>query len=166
MVKGKPVLDPNVHRNQLDFSSAGSDGCCLIGISTVGQIGVDLEQSDRRALRPMSLVRRYFSVLEKDLFAAMDDTQVDPSFLHTWACKEAVVKAAGHGIANQLCRFSVSTDPGKPAAMLEIEGDDAAAWQLAMVKPADGFIGSVALKNDQIKVNGYLLGRRPEQQDA
>ena len=166
MVKGKPVLDPNVHQHQLDFSSAGSDGCCLIGISTAGHIGVDLEQWGRKAGRPLALVRRYFSSREKERFAEMNDDQIDDAFLHTWACKEAVVKAAGHGIANQLCRFTVNTNPVEPAAMLEIEGDKANGWQLAMLEPANGFIGAVALKNDQLHIKGFSLSRRPEAQDA
>ena len=166
MVKGKPVLDPNIHQHRLDFSSAASNGCCLIGINTAGQIGVDLEQAGRKSGKPLALVRRYFSSQEYDRFGEMHEDEVDRAFLHTWACKEAVVKAAGHGIANQLCRFSVNTNPDEPAAMLDIEGDETRMWQLAMVRPARGFIGSVALKNDQLHIEGYSLNRRPAVQDA
>jgi 4'-phosphopantetheinyl transferase len=176
MVKGKPVLDPNIHNQTLDFSSAGSNGCCLFGISTSGQVGVDLEEEGRMAGRPLALVRRYFSAAEKEVFGKMKRDTVDRAFLHTWACKEAVVKAAGHGIANQLCRFTVNTDPDKPAAMLDINGDRAGAWQLEMVKPVNGFIGSVALKRhppeDQgqtglkLCLDGFSLSRRPAEQDT
>lgn len=166
MVKGKPVLDPEVHHHPLDFSSAGSNGCCLIGICGSGQIGVDLEESGRLAGQPMALVRRYFSRSERGRFAEMDDAVVDRAFLHTWACKEAVVKAAGHGIANQLCRFTVNTDPAQPASVLDIEDDSVDAWRLAMVSPSDGFIGSVALRNeepgsDDLRIKGFLLSPRP-----
>jgi 4'-phosphopantetheinyl transferase len=160
MVKGKPVLDPNAHATSLDFSSASSHGSCLIGISESAQIGVDLEQAERRAGRPLALVRRYFSEAEKQRFDALSPEEVRRAFLHTWACKEAVVKAAGHGIANQLCRFTVSTDPDQPARVLDIEGDKPGDWQLAMLKPDPGFVGSIALRSPGLEIQGYRLVSR------
>jgi len=161
MVKGKPVLDSNIHQHQLNFSSAGSNGCCLIGISTAGHIGVDLEQSGRETGKPLALVRRYFSADEQSQFEGLPEAELNRAFLHTWACKEAVVKAAGHGIANQLCRFTVSINPDVPPSMVSIEGDNAADWQLAMVRPAEKFVGSVALKHSELQINAFSLNRRP-----
>jgi len=161
LVKGKPVLDRAAHGVPLDFSMAGSHGCCLFGICSAGQIGVDLEARDRRAGRPLALVNRYFSAGERQSFGALPVNDLDRAFMHTWACKEAVVKAAGHGIANQLCRFSVSTDPDAPAAMLDMEGDDPGRWRLAMVRPDEHCVGSVALRHDSLSLEGYLLNRRP-----
>lgn len=157
LVRGKPVLSKAVHPVSLDFSSAGSNGCCMVGVCTAGQVGVDLEEEGRRAGRPAALVERYFSEREKAMFAAMPESDVDRAFLHTWACKEAVVKAAGHGIANQLCRFTVSTDPDAPAGMLEIEDDDPGQWQLAVVRPDERCIASVALRHDRIRIEGFSL---------
>ena len=159
LVRGKPVLNSNAHPQKLDFSSAGSNGCCLIGISTDGQIGVDLEMSGRRTAKPMSLVRRYFSETEQREFAQLDLHEINDAFLHTWACKEAVVKAAGHGIANQLCKFTVNINPGEDAAILEMDDDKAAEWKLNMVKPADEHIACVALRNPVMKYEGFNLSR-------
>jgi len=160
MVKGKPVLDPNVHQHRLGFSSAGSNGCCIIGISTAGQIGVDLEMSGRKTAKPLSLVQRYFSQTEQARFDDLRESDINDAFLHTWACKEAVVKAAGHGIANQLCRFTVNINPAKPAKLLKIEGDEAEKWQLSMVNPAKGFIACVALRHSRLRFKGFSLSHR------
>ena len=156
-VKGKPVLDSDIHQQQIDFSSAGSNGCCLIGISASGLIGVDLEQSERKPGKPLALARRYFSATEQQRFAAMEDSEIGRAFMHTWACKEAVVKAAGHGIANQLCRFSVNVDPDNPPTVLEFDGDDVSGWQLAMVRPAERFLGAVAFKHEHLQLEGFSL---------
>ena len=164
MVKGKPVLDFDIHKQHVDFSSAGSNDCCLIGISASGLIGVDLEQFDRKTGNPRALVHRYFSATEQQRFAAMEDNEIDRAFMHTWACKEAVVKAAGHGIANQLCRFSVNVDPDNPPAMLEFEGDRDSGWQLAMVRPAARFLGAVALKHEHLQLEGFSLQARKAQE--
>jgi len=163
LVKGKPVLDVDVHHRQIDFSSASSDGCCLIGISAAGLIGVDLELADRKTGKPLSLARRYFSATEQQRFDALKSSEIDRAFMHTWACKEAVVKAAGHGIANQLCRFSVSVDPEIPPAMLEFEGDDVSGWQLAIVRPAARFLAAVALKHHHLRLEGFSLRSRKTQ---
>lgn len=160
LVRGKPVLDHQYHPQKLDFSSAGSKGFCLIGISSGGALGVDLEEAGRRTFKPLALARRYFSVQEQQALQSLDPTGLDQAFLHTWACKEAVVKAAGLGIANQLCHFSVNTNPAHPPEVLEMRGDAASNWRLAMVKPADGFVGSVAFKSPQMHLKGYVLGHR------
>lgn len=161
LVRGKPVLDYQYHKQQLDFSSASSRGCCLIGISSGSALGVDLEESGRQTFKPLALARRYFSDKEQQALWSLDASEVDQAFLHTWACKEAVVKAAGLGIANQLSRFTVDTNPANPPAVLEMRGDAASDWRLAMVQPAAGFVGSVAFKSPQLRLKGYVLGHRP-----
>ena len=160
MVKGKPVLDPGVHQQPLDFSSAGSNECCLIGISTAGQLGVDLELEGRKTSNPRALARRYFSEKEQSGFDKLEGEELDLSFLHTWACKEAVVKAAGHGIANQLCRFTVNINPTAPAEVLEIKGDNAQGWHLNVVRPASGYVACVALRHETLRYEGFSLNQR------
>jgi len=157
LVKGKPVLDASVHGNALDFSTAGSNGCCLIGITSQGHIGVDLEANQRRALRPRALARRYFSEAERAALDSVAESELGAWFLHTWACKEAVVKAAGLGIANQLCRFTVQVDPAQPAAVLDMQGGDSGSWNLAIVRPRPGFLGAVALRDAEMEVEGFRL---------
>ena len=157
MVKGKPVLEPMIHQHQLEFSLAGSKGCCLIGISTSGQLGVDLEMEGRKTSSPHSLARRYFSKEEQQGFSQLSGEDLDRAFLYTWACKEAVVKAAGHGIANQLSRFTVNIDPAQKARVLDIEGDSPEDWQLGMVNPAAGFVACIALRHPELRYEGFTL---------
>ena len=160
MVKGKPVLEPMIHQHQLEFSLAGSKGCCLIGISTSGQLGVDLEMEGRKTSSPHSLARRYFSKEEQQGFSQLSGEDLDRAFLYTWACKEAVVKAAGHGIANQLCRFTVNTDPNAAPGVQRMLDDDVDAWRLAMVQPSVQHLGAVALRHERLEMQGFRLVHR------
>jgi 4'-phosphopantetheinyl transferase len=160
MVRGKPVLNSDNHRQTVDFSIAGSAGCCLIGVCSEGLIGVDLELAGRRTGNPQGLARRYFNDSEARALAAVASDELDRAFLHTWACKEAVVKAAGHGIANQLCRFSVSTDPDSEPCMLEMHDDDPAAWRLAVVRPSRRHLGAVALRHGEMAIETFSLVHR------
>lgn len=145
-VRGKPVLDPAVHRNGLHFSMAKSVDRLLIGFSSRGQVGVDLEPAGRRAHRALGVARRYFSPAEAQELEALPRADIDRAFLHTWACKEAVVKASGRGIANELCRFTVETRPDLPPAVLDFENEKASDWSLALTCPEEDFLGAVATR--------------------
>jgi 4'-phosphopantetheinyl transferase len=155
--RGKPVLDPEVHDLDLQFSMAKSADRLLIGFATACHVGVDLEPAARRPHRALGVARRYFSAAEAATFEAMPAEQVDRAFLHTWACKEAVVKASGQGIANELCRFTVETDPARPPAVLDFENGQASEWSLALVRPEAGFLGAVALQSEQMTVRTWRL---------
>jgi len=156
-IKGRPELDTAQSKYQLDFSMARSNSCYLIGISGGAAIGVDLEVASRRAGRPLALARRYFSVAETAALAQFDDAGLHRAFIHTWACKEAIVKASGMGIANQLCRFTVSVNPDEPPTVLNMQGDDHLAWKLAMARPAEGAIAAVAVRQPVVHVQGFSL---------
>ena len=155
--RGKPVLNPEAHDSELDFSMAASGGHCLIGVTSGSVIGVDLEPRGRTAGKPLALARRYFSPSEYEALAREPETQRDDAFLHTWACKEAVVKAGGMGIANMLCRFSVEVRPDRPSAILAMDGDEAAAWQLRSVVLPGGWVGAVTVRYPELTLEGRSL---------
>ncbi len=155
--RGKPVLDSSVHDNGLHFSVAKSEGRLLIGFSTSGPVGVDLEPSRRQAKNAMGVARRYFSTAEAISLAAMAPDELDEAFLRTWACKEAVVKASGLGIANQLCRFTVETELSLPVTVLEFEGEDVRNWSLGLVEPEEMFLGAVAARKGSMKIRAFRL---------
>ena len=155
--RGKPVLDPEAHDSQLDFSMAASGGHCLVGVTSGSVIGVDLEPRSRSAGKPLALAQRYFSAAEFVALASESEASRDEAFLHTWACKEAVVKAGGMGIANMLCRFSVEVRPGHPSAILAMDGDDASAWQLRSVILPGGWVAAVTVRYPRLALEGRSL---------
>lgn len=156
-VRGKPVLDASVHSESLHFSMAKSEDRLLIGFAQSIQLGVDLEPMGRRALKPLSVARRYFSEHESAALSALPAAELDASFLRAWACKEAVVKASGEGIANQLCRFTVETALSQPARVLDIDGDRPEAWSLALVRPEAAFLGAIAARSPRLSVQAFRL---------
>ena len=157
VIKGKPVLDPKHHDSVLDFSMAASGGCCLVGVTTGAPIGVDLELRGRQAGKPLGLARRYFAEAEFRGLADMPEERLDRAFLHTWACKEAVVKAAGHGIANQLGRFTVNVSPGEPAEVLAMDDDEATAWQLRSFDGPGNHVGAVTVRYPELALRCFRL---------
>jgi 4'-phosphopantetheinyl transferase len=156
-IKGRPELDIIQSKGELNFSVARSSCRYLIGISSGPIIGVDLEKAARRSGNPLALARRYFSQQETAALSALGEEQLQRAFMHTWACKEAIVKASGMGIANQLCRFTVEVDPAKPASILAMPDDDPTAWTLGIAEPATGFIAPIALRQPTIQIVGFKL---------
>lgn len=156
-IKGRPELDACLVSSELNFSVARSDGCYLIGVNSGAAIGVDMEMAARRPGKPMALARRYFSEQEIAALAGYEQENLRRAFMHTWACKEAIVKASGVGIANQLCRFSVDVNPDNPPSVLAMPDDDHMAWQLAFAKPAPGAIAVVAVRQRAIRLKGFSL---------
>ncbi len=156
-IKGRPELDLAQSKGELDFSVARSQGRYLIGISSGATIGVDLEIAARRASNPLALARRYFSQGEVAALASLAQEELQRAFVHTWACKEAIVKANGLGIANQLCRFSVDVNPDSPPSVLDMQDDDHKAWTLAIAEPAAGAIAAVAVRQPSVHLEGFSL---------
>ena len=156
-IKGRPELDLAQSKGQLDFSVARSNSCYLIGISSGATIGVDLEIAARRAGKPMALAERYFSEAETTALSLLGEEELHRAFMHTWACKEAIVKASGMGIANQLCRFTVDVNPDNPPSVLDMPDDDQSAWKLAMAEPAQGAIAAIAIRQQTVRLEGFNL---------
>ena len=136
---------------------ARSNACYLIGVSSGATIGVDLEIASRRSGKPLSLARRYFSKAETAALSLLDKEELHRAFMHTWSCKEAIVKANGEGIANQLCRFSVDVNPQNPPAVLDMPDDDPDAWTLAIAEPQQGAIAAIAVRQQAVQLKGFSL---------
>ena len=156
-VKGRLELDSAQSNRELDFSVARSNDGYLIGISSGAAIGVDLEFADRHAGKPLSLAKRYFSQAETRALSALGEAELQRAFVHTWACKEAIVKASGLGIANQLCRFTVDVNPDNPPSVLDMRDDDHKAWKLAVARPVNGSLAIVAVRQASIALRGFSL---------
>ena len=155
--RGKPVLDTRKHDSSLKFSMAKSENRLLIGISASQHLGVDLEPRWRKARAPLRLAQRYLSAAEFSALQVVPAARLDEAFLRAWACNEAVVKASGLGIANQLRRFTVQVDPDLPVALLDIENDRAANWSLVQVRPCTDFIGAVATRQALNRISCFRL---------
>ena len=105
----------------------------------------------------MALARRYFSEAETAALYRLGEADLQRAFMHTWACKEAIVKASGLGIANQLCRFTVDVNPDHPPSVLDMQDDDHRAWKLEAAEPAEGAIAVIAARQPSIQLKGFNL---------
>ena len=117
---------PRLADGQADFSLSHSNGMALIGVTSRGDIGVDLETE-----RPvgMSLPRRQLIVAAgKGLAGASLPSASDPAFLQAWSRLEAFAKAKGRGLARLLEDVGVRGEGSQAATPARVE---AAARRIA-----------------------------------
>lgn len=112
---GKPCLaSGDGHR--LSFNLAHSENVALLGLTTMGAVGVDLE-----LVRPLgnraAVQRTVFAEREIAGLDALPASRQLDAFFAAWVCKEAVVKLTGAGMSQDLRAFEVAADPGLPARL-------------------------------------------------
>jgi 4'-phosphopantetheinyl transferase len=96
--RGKPRLDrPGWH-----FNISHSGTLLALAIGNAGPLGVDLEGRRLDPARILRLAHRYLSDTEQRWLAHSREPELD--FIRLWTVKEAVLKAQGGGIANNLQR--------------------------------------------------------------
>jgi 4'-phosphopantetheinyl transferase len=139
---GKPTLEgAEVH-----FNLSHSEERALLGITRVGELGVDLERA--RKLEDLEgIARRFFAPREVDTLLTVPAEARELAFFNCWTRKEAFIKAVGEGLARALDQFEVSLQPGASPELLWVAEDEQepARWGLEHLEPWPGYVGCVAL---------------------
>jgi 4'-phosphopantetheinyl transferase len=141
---GKPYLpDANLHFN---LSHTADLALCVLADRPVG---IDVEH-----LRPIpdwrDLAAMLFSPSEQQALADAPDAQRDATFLSLWTRKEALVKATGIGLTDDLSTFSVPSQPVSEPTHLSILTLPNAPHQYSLTafQPADGYLAAVAIQTN------------------
>ena len=93
--KGKPQLfEPDWH-----FNISHSGSLLALAFGNQGPLGIDIESRRLSSAQIQRLARRYFATDEQLWLSQTDSAD---GFLQLWTIKEAVLKAHGGGIANNL----------------------------------------------------------------
>ena len=93
--KGKPqLLEPDWH-----FNISHSGSLLALAFGNQGPLGIDVESRRLSSAQIQRLARRYFATDEQIRLSQTDNSD---RFLQLWTIKEAVLKAHGGGIANNL----------------------------------------------------------------
>ena len=144
--RGNPFLAAPAD-SDLRFNLTNSDELALVGFVRGIEIGVDIEY-----LKPMpdceQISERFFSESERAVLRGLPAHQKEEAFFNCWTRKEAYLKAVGTGLAAPLDSFDVTLAPGEPPRMLTLEGDAdrAARWVFEHFRPAEQYIGALAIE--------------------
>lgn len=139
---GKPRLADDDPGGGVHFNLSRSGDWCLIGVSTAGPIGVDIE----RVLAFDELeqvVANRFAAVEAAAILRFSGERRLRAFYNCWTRKEAYLKGTGVGLTGSLDRVVVSVGDRRPA-ILSLADADPADWSLASLSAGPKLVGSVA----------------------
>jgi len=141
---GKPVLIPAQAATGLRFSLSHSGDWLMIGIARNHVIGVDIE-AHRTMPRARELARRFFHPVESSDLEKREEPDLSRDFLATWTAKEAMVKAAGTGLAGYMDQ--IVTAPGAPGRLVRVPEDwpDPIHWSLMSLDLPEPLAAHVAM---------------------
>jgi 4'-phosphopantetheinyl transferase len=140
---GKRRLRDQRLRHRLHFSVSRSDARCVVAVTRVAAVGVDVETRVIGLPGAEGLIRRFAPEETVDLLAVGACDRVD-AILRCWTRKEAYLKATGTGLAVALEHCAVST--GDHARVVRAVEGDPDAWLLRDLELDEAHIGALALR--------------------
>jgi len=158
---GKPDLEkPDLEGRLLHFNLSHSEDLALVAVTGAGPVGVDVERL-RSFSRRRRLARRVLSRAERERLQELPEGERSLAFARAWTRKEAVVKARGEGVYEGLERIEVSLGPGEPPRVLALSGSEREPerWTLHELRPAPGFVGTVAVKGRGARLRRWCWSR-------
>jgi 4'-phosphopantetheinyl transferase len=142
-LRGKPALGDPAHPLRFNMSRSGS--LAVYAFTVECEIGIDVEQ-----IQPVpemaEIAARFFTAEEATELMALSEPQRLQGFFNCWTRKEAYVKAVGEGLSVPLASFRVTLQPGDPARLLSLAGDDGAAkrWTFHHWTPPPNYVCALA----------------------
>jgi 4'-phosphopantetheinyl transferase len=158
---GKPQLEHESCCASLDFSVSHTDGLAVIALSRHGRIGVDVER-EREVLDCTKIAAGVFCEAVVERLARFPRAEQDAAFLRLWTAGEALVKAAGTGLAGygKPVPLALSSD-GEAEVYLEASFGDG-DWTLIPVDMPPGFVGSTAIEGSCSSQSARCVPKRIE----
>lgn len=132
---GRPELTPDA--GGLRFNLSHTDGLAALAVARGAELGVDVEDTARRA-RPDDVAEHFFAAAEVAGLMALPPAARTGRFFDLWTLKEAYIKARGKGLAISLGAFAYDLSRGRGAIELAIDpslGDVRAGWRFLLADP-------------------------------
>jgi len=153
---GKPFLAPGTFgsRAPLKFNLAHSGSLAVYAFTSLGEIGIDLEQI-KPEFTGEDIARRFFSATEVACLDQLPAAERPLAFFNCWTRKEAFIKAKGMGLSLGLDQFDVTLAPDQDAALLRTrwEESEAGRWSLRTLDIGAGYVGAVAVEAHNWQLN-------------
>ena len=149
---------PALAGGELQFNLSHSGVWAAVGVQRVGELGIDVEKSERE--RELTLIaERFFSAPERDYLAALPEAERGAAFYRAWTRKEAYLKAWGTGLTFASSRFSIDYAAGQAGRVLatEMPGDDPQRWHFVDLRLAEDYPAAVCCDRKPSRVRCFAL---------
>jgi len=136
---GKPTL---AHDIPLNFNLSHTHAYTLLGLSSLCQIGIDIE-----IIKPtrdvLAIAKRFFADSEYHWLANLATQQRYERFFQLWCHKEAYLKALGLGLQGGLSSFSLSRND--LLTTCSIEDENKQHWWLQRLDVPDDYRAAIVV---------------------
>ena len=131
----------------LNFNVSHTAGLVMCGVTSAGELGVDVEHLSR-ACSSLELARRFFAPPEVAFLEQAPPERQPGIFLEFWTLKEAYIKARGLGLAMPLADFAFTLAGPQPPVIRFLRGANAQAdqWRFAQLCLSGDYQAAVALR--------------------
>jgi 4'-phosphopantetheinyl transferase len=150
---GKPRLKASPSdAAPLHFNVAHTKDVVVAAFSQAHPVGIDVE-STRREADTEALAQRVLTAAEREWWRARPKAHRHAAFLHLWTCKEAFLKATGHGLQRAPRTIECTFDGDTVGALTDAEGHtptdpeaSAARWVVRSFSASADGAGAVVRK--------------------
>jgi 4'-phosphopantetheinyl transferase len=102
---GRPEIHHSDGLPPLRFNLSHTDGLIICGVVLKQDIGVDVEDTERKGA-PLEIADRFFSAQEVHDLNQVPDSEKRERFFNYWTLKESYIKARGMGLSLPLEQFT------------------------------------------------------------
>jgi len=133
---GRPDLILHDSLPPIRFNLSHTDGLIACAVILKQDIGVDVEDMERRAVS-LETADRFFSKTEVDDLHQVPESKKKDRFFDYWTLKESYIKARGMGLSLPLEQFSFHLSENKPPGISFDPklSDDPDRWQFWLLRP-------------------------------
>lgn len=153
---GKPSLLAHADEKQLCFNYSDANGHALYGFILHAEIGVDVEDLERR-ISFERIVERKFGAKEATTIMSLPEHKRKSAFLACWTRKEGYGKAQGWGINYPLDSVELCLDCVKHRVNLSVETGDVGDWVINQLYPSRHFVGTVVYPANMESSENFVL---------
>ncbi len=142
----RPVGSPYIRGcDRIEVSLSHTDGLVMVGLTTLGSIGVDVERADRVLLRD-SMQGEICTRAELTTLLRVPPDRRNAELVRLWTLKEAYSKAVGQGLRFSFSEFGFT--PSESAPQLrgpDGEPADSGAWRFRTGRVEDDYRAGIAV---------------------
>lgn len=148
---GKPILRTEGGPPAVNFNLTHSRGAVVLALSRERDVGVDIEEHQRR-VDYLGLAQRYFADLEARYLESLDDPHRGAAFFALWTLKEAYVKGIGRGLTFPLDAFAFELDVNRLRAFRPLADFVASDWHFHQFDLGDRHCGALAVQGTGVHI--------------